>query len=109
MSTLERESKADPPPEPPKLSAEEIALCEARNGLRRFDHLAKLIEEATKPGARFRLRPSTICELNRRAVEGLMVAPGSFRRGPVKISHANHTPPAADEVRFFSSTSMRSA
>lgn len=99
MGSSDRESKAAPLPEAPKLSAEEIALYEARNGLRQFDHLAQLIEQQTtnKPG-RFRLRPSTIMELNRYAVDGLMVAPGSFRRGGIEISHANHVPPPAEEV-----------
>ncbi|HJX53450.1 MAG TPA: TIR domain-containing protein [Polyangia bacterium] len=101
MSSTERESKAAPPPEPPKLSPEEIALREARNGLHQFDRLAQLVEEATKPGARFRLRPSTIMDLNRYAVDGLMAAPGSFRRGPVTITYASHTPPPPEDVPRF--------
>lgn len=99
MGISERESKAAPLPESPNLSAEEIAFCEARNGLRQFDHLASLVDlQTTKKSARFRLRPSTIMELNRYAVDGLMVAPGSFRRGEIKISNANHTPPSAEDV-----------
>lgn len=85
-------------PEQPNLTASEIALIEARNGLRQYDRMREMIDEAVAPGARFRLRPSTLMELNRVAVEGLMVGPGSYRVVPITITHSQHVPPPAEEV-----------
>jgi Fic family protein len=53
-----------------------------------------LIDQCTGPkGPRFRLRPSTIGELNRLAVDGLVEAPGAWRYVPIEIAAASHTPP----------------
>jgi hypothetical protein len=94
----DRASQEGAIPELPSLSASEIALIEARNGLRQYDRMRDMIDAAVVPGARFRLRPSTMMELNRVAVEGLMVGPGSFRVVPITISHSKHTPPPPEEV-----------
>lgn len=77
----------------PILTDEEIAAREAENGLLQFDRMLELIEEATKPGASFRLRPSTMLELQRIAVEGLEPAVGVFRTVDVEISNTPHVPP----------------
>ena len=95
----ERASKPGATPEPPQLTPEQIALREAENGLRQFDRLVSLVETAVAPGAaRFRLRPSTMMELNRVAVDGLLPGPGSYRHGPINITGTSHQPPAAADV-----------
>ncbi|MBX3192077.1 MAG: Fic family protein [Labilithrix sp.] len=95
----ERTSRPGKTPEVPKLTDDEVALREAENGLRQFDRLVALIEGAVAPGApAFRLRPSTLTELNRIAVEGLLVAPGSFRHGPIGITNSLHHPPPPEDV-----------
>lgn len=95
----ERASKPGAAPALPELTPEQEALREAENGLRQFDRLVVLIESAIAPGAaRFRLRPSTLMDLNRIAVEGLQLGPGSYRHGPIGISNTSHQPPPADEV-----------
>lgn len=99
MTHDDRSSRPGVVPPAPVLTDDEIARLEARNGLRQFDRMVQLIDAATAPGApRFRLRPSTLMELNRFAVDGMMVAPGSFRLGPIGISGTQHQPPPAEEV-----------
>lgn len=86
-----RPGKADPLP---ALTPEERAAKEARNGLRQFDRMVELINQCTSPsGPRFRLRPSTIMELNRLAVEDLVESPGAWRYVSIEISAASHAPP----------------
>jgi len=78
----------------PERTPEERASIEVRNGLRQFDRMIELIDQCTgRSGPRFRLRSSTVMELNRLAVDGLIPAPGAFRYVPIEISAASHTPP----------------
>lgn len=98
MTSDERFSRPGEVPEPPALSPEQVAATESRNALRQYDRLKELIQAAVVPGARFRLRPSTLMDLNRCAVDGLMKAPGSYRLGPIHIYGTQHEPPPAPEV-----------
>jgi Fic family protein len=90
-----RPGKATPLPD---RTPEELAAIEARNGLRQFDRMIELIDQCTGPGPRLKLRPSTIMELNRLAVEGLVEAPGAWRYVSIEITAASHTPPDHLEV-----------
>lgn len=56
------------------------------------------LDEALRRGPRFRLRPSTILDLHRCAVQGLLPAPGAFRVVSMDITEARHQPPAPREV-----------
>jgi Fic family protein len=85
-----RPGKAVPLPE---RTPEELAAIEAQNGLRQFDRMIELIDQCTGRGPRFRLRPSTIMDLNRLAVEGLVQEPGAWRYVSIEISAAKHVPP----------------
>jgi Fic family protein len=86
-----RPGKAEPLPQ---RTPEELAAIEARNGLRQFDRMVELIDQCTgTKGPRFRLRPSTVMELNRYAVEGLVEAPGAWRFVPITITGSRHAPP----------------
>jgi Fic family protein len=99
MGNDDRASRPGAVPTAPVLTDDEIARIEARNGLRQFDRMIEMIDAAIVPGApRFRLRPSALMELNRYAVEGLMVAPGAFRHGPIGITGTEHQPPPAEDV-----------
>lgn len=99
MGIDDRASRPGDVPAGPVLSPGDIALLEARNGLRQFNRVVQLIDAAIAPSAPvFRLRPSTIMGLNRFAVDGLMVAPGSYRLVPVTISGSKHQPPPWEEV-----------
>ena len=61
--------------------------------------MVALIETAVATGAPvFRLRPSTLMDLNRVAVDGLLASPGSYRPGPIYISNTSHQPPPPEEV-----------
>jgi hypothetical protein len=68
-SDQERSSKLGDSEPPPELSHDEVALREAENTLRQYDRLVDLIRSSIGAGS-LRLRPSTLMELNRLAVEG---------------------------------------
>ena len=57
----------------------------------------EMIERAIASG-HFRLRPSTLIELNRLAVVGLVAAPGAFRAGEMTIDGSRHRPPQSQDV-----------
>jgi Fic family protein len=77
----------------PERSPEEIAAIEAQNGLRQFDRMIELIDQCTGRGPRFKLRPSTIGELNRLAVQDMVERPGMWRDVSIEITAAAHAPP----------------
>lgn len=93
----ERASVESLPVAPPPLSEERIAEVEARNAVLQTDLMLTMIEEAVG-GAGFRLRPSTLCELQKPAVLDLQPDAGFFRRGSITISNTDHVPPPALEV-----------
>ncbi len=100
MNTQRHSKPADPEPLP-QLTDDERAQCELKNGLRQFDRLRELIDQAIIPGANFRLRPSVLVELNRLAIQGLEEEAGRYRRGSIEISGSKHTPPAADDIARY--------
>jgi len=73
---------------------EEIARAqrEAANGLRQAERVRQSIVDVID-GRPFRLRPSTILDLNRCAIEGLDAYAGNFRPGGVTINKSAHQPP----------------
>ena len=77
---------------------EEIARNEARNTLRQFDAVADLVESALKSEDRFRLRPSTVLELNRMAIEGVNKYAGVYRPHEIEIKGSQHKPPPRHRV-----------
>jgi len=81
----------------PTFSPDEVVEREAENALRQADRMFEMIEHAVaarKP----RLRSSTLIELNRLAVAGLVAAPGAFRTSPIIIEHSQHVPPPHEDV-----------
>jgi Fic family protein len=91
-----RPGKAEPFPQ---RTPEELAAIEARNGLRQFDRVVQLVDQCTSAqGPRFRLRPSTLMELNRYAVEGLVENPGAWRYVSIEITGSHHAPPGHLQV-----------
>ncbi len=97
MESEERASKLGDSEPPPNLSPEEEALREASNTLKQYDRLVELIRVSVA-SARLRLRPSTLSELNRIAVDGLMASPGAFRTKAIGISGSRHQPPPWESV-----------
>ena len=92
----ERSSKEEEFIPLPERSSEEIAELEAKNALLQYDLMNRLIDESIS-GKRFRLRPSSLMQLNRVAVQGLVERPGSLRLGRISISGTDHEPPAPEE------------
>lgn len=86
-----------PPDAAPKLGPDEIVKLEAENGLRQADRMYEIIDHAVA-SRKFRLRPSTLIELNRIAVSGLVSSPGVFRVGEMVIEQSEHKPPPAQDV-----------
>jgi Fic family protein len=79
---------------------DEIARLEARNALRQFDAVVRLVDDALA-GRHFLLRPSSILELNRLAIEDVVEQAGAYRTIPITISDSKHQPPIAKEVPFL--------
>ena len=77
--------------------ADQIALLEARNGLRQVDAIRAFIQKSVND-SRFKLRPSDILGLNRVAIEGINRLAGVFRPDEMKISASRHNPPPPDLV-----------
>ena len=92
-----RHSKAEAPTV--VLSEQERAEREAANALVQAARLIEMIEYwATERDRPFKLRPSTVLELNRLAIDGLDAFAGNWRPGSVVISGSKHQPPAAHLV-----------
>jgi Fic family protein len=72
----------------------ERAKKEAANGLRQAERVRDLVLSAME-GRPFKLRTSTILDLNRCAIEGLDAYAGNYRPGGVKINKSDHAPPEA--------------
>lgn len=83
------------------LTVAEIAALEARNGLLQFDELQRMLDAALVATTPFRLKPSTLTQLNRIAVEGLEPNAGAFRNAGVEIHGSAHLPPPWEEVPKF--------
>jgi Fic family protein len=75
------------------------AEAEAINGLRQFDrtidYIRHWLDSTDRP---FRLRPSTILDLHRAALDGISAYAGSFRPAGVEILGSTHQPVAAHRV-----------
>lgn len=92
-----RHSKAEAPSV--VLSERERAEREASNALVQAARVIEMIEYWSTENERpFRLRPSTILELNRLAIDGLDAFAGNWRPGDIKISGSKHQPPPAHLV-----------
>ena len=77
---------------------DEIARIEAENGLRQTKLVIDTIDEQLLKNSQFFLKPSLVSRLNRLAIEGLSELPGSYRPGPMSITHSDHTLPAPEDV-----------
>jgi Fic family protein len=74
------------------------ARQEAENGLRQFDEVIQQINYWLQPQRPFKLRPSAILSLHRRALEGISSFAGVFRPGGIEIKGSKHSPPGAHLV-----------
>jgi Fic family protein len=77
----------------PELTAAQKAEQEATNTLLQYDRMVELIDVALHSKDRFRLRPSTLQELNRISIEGLEKEAGRWRDVPMEIDLSRHEPP----------------
>jgi Fic family protein len=77
---------------------EEKAQQEAKNGLRQYDEVIELINYWLQPERPFKLRPSAILSLHRRALEGISSFAGVPRPGGIEIKGSKHAPPGAHLV-----------
>ena len=76
---------------------DERARQEAENGLRQFDEVIQRINDSLQPDRPFKLRPSAILSLHRRALDGISSFAGLFRPG-IEIRGSKHRPPGAHLV-----------
>lgn len=77
--------------------AEAKARAEAANGLRQAEAVIEMVMAAVER-SRFRLRPSVVLELHRKALEGLSGYAGNWRPADVEIAESTHAPPLAASV-----------
>ena len=68
-----------------------LAEAEARNGLLQYDLGVEIIMDAIDKRS-FRLRPSILLALHRKALQGISQSAGSFRTGSVTITKSQHAP-----------------
>jgi Fic family protein len=93
----DRHSKADDPEI--VVDPAERAKLEARNALEQFDAVINIVEQFTAPDhPPFRLRSSTILQLQRMALKGLSAYAGVFRPAGVDIGGSQHKPTDAHLV-----------
>jgi len=79
----------------------DIAKKEAENALRQADRVKEYVIESIDRGGIFRLRPSTILDLNRCAIDGLNRYAGNWRPSSVAINKSKHQPPECHMVPFL--------
>jgi Fic family protein len=77
---------------------EAIARAEARNGLLQFDLAMEALRDALDKGPSYKLRPSFVLALHRRALEQISDRAGTFRAASVTISQSDHKPPDVLQV-----------
>ena len=75
-----------------------VAKIEAENGIRQFDAVTRMIQDAILSDRPFRLRASDILELNRLAIAGINKSAGLFRGVGVGIGKSAHEPPPPENV-----------
>lgn len=73
------------------------AQREAENALQQAELVRQYIIQSIDRRS-FRLRPSTLLDLNRSAIDGLDAYAGNWRPGTVEIGKSDHAPPAAHLV-----------
>jgi Fic family protein len=77
----------------------ERAKREVENGFAQFHEVEEIVEQWRDPDRKpFRLRPSQIFTLHRKALEGISLFAGNARPGSVEIAKSKHTPPGAHLV-----------
>ena len=77
---------------------EEQAKAEAANGVRQFDTVRRMIDEAVDPERPFKLRPSHILTLHREALQGISSYAGGYRPAEIEIGGSKHEPVGAHLV-----------
>jgi len=92
--------RRDSKPNGPALYADatQKAALEARNGLLQYDEVVRLAKEALGAGTPYKLRPSTLQLLQRKAIHEIYSCAGNYRTQPVYIRGTNHQPPPPEEV-----------
>jgi len=77
---------------------DEQARVEARNALRQYDHVVRIVRRVAQSPDKLRLRPSLILELNRLATDQLIPTAGVYRHMPMAITGSKHVPPDRVQV-----------
>ncbi len=78
---------------------EKKANLEAENALHQFDLAMQQVDYYLDPERPFKLRPSTITNLQRAALQGLSALAGTFRPAGIEIGGSSHRPPDAFMVQ----------
>jgi len=77
---------------------EDLARKESFNTVAQFRAVADMVESFLDPDRPFKLRPSHLLHLHRKALDGISSYAGNWRPAGIEIGESRHTPPAAFEV-----------
>ena len=73
------------------------ASIEARNSLRQFDEVCRLV----RLGGGFKITPTLICNLQRISMQDIFSCAGELRQHPVYIHNSHHTPPEHTRIPWL--------
>jgi len=77
---------------------DELARKESFNGIEQFRAVADMVESYLQPDRPFKLRPSHLLHLHRKALDGITAYAGNWRPAGIEIGDSKHKPPGAFEV-----------
>jgi Fic family protein len=77
---------------------DELARKESFNGIEQFRAVADMVESYLQPDRPFKLRPSHLLHLHRKALDGITAYAGNWRPAGIEIGASKHKPPGAFEV-----------
>jgi fido (protein-threonine AMPylation protein) len=90
-----------PAPQRPAMTDIQRANQEALNTLLQYDRMIELIRSYLNGADRFRLRPSTIQELNRISIQNVENDAGRWRDVEMLIGDSRHVPPSVNELAGY--------
>lgn len=102
-SRKDRDRHSIPVPAPQRLALTPVqkANQEALNTLLQYDRMIELIRSYLNSADRFRLRPSTIQELNRISIQNVENDAGRWRDVEMLIGDSRHVPPSVNDLAGY--------
>jgi fido (protein-threonine AMPylation protein) len=74
------------------------ALKEAENGIKQYEKILELFNDAVNLGDLWKLKQRMIVDLQNVALQGIHAFAGTYRNSPVLISGSSHAPPSSLDI-----------